>query len=281
MEKISEPVWCEPPAYKISVLLPTRGRTNLLQRSIDSLITTAQDITQVQFVFGFDNDDRSSIDWAKQHVLPKLESLGVQALLLEFAPMGYARLNDYLNFMARLADAHWLFFWNDDAVMQTQAWDQVIDSYTGQFVVQRVRTHREHPYAIFPILPRDWFFLLGHLSRHQLNDAAISQTAFMLDIMRTVPIDVEHDRADLTGNNKDETFERREIFEGRPEDPRDFNYHTQRTSRLMDAHKLAWYLDRIGQSSKFFQDVVAGRQDPWERMLSPEFDPNQQVVSCK
>lgn len=277
MGKISEPVWCQEPSFDISILLPTRGRTDLLLRSIQSLTQTAHDLTRVQLILGFDNDDVQSVAWAKEHVLPFLETQGVKALLLEFNPMGYARLNEYLNVMARLADSHWLFFWNDDAVMQTQHWDDIISSHTGQFIVQRVKTHREHPYAIFPIVPRDWFFLLGHLSQHQLNDAAISQTAYMLDIMKTVPIDVEHDRADLTGNNHDDTFNRRQIFEGRPEDPRDFNYPSQRQSRVKDAHKIAWHLDRIGQPSEFFKRVVRGEQDPWQRMLSEEFDPNGQV----
>jgi len=270
-------IFADEATHAISVLLPTRGRTDLLKSSLDSLLDRADDVSQIEILMGFDNDDTVSFEWCQEHVIPDLEERGVDAMIVQFNPMGYARLNEYLNSMAAISNGRWLFFWNDDARMETQSWDSRILEHDGEFVVQRVLTHNQHPYSIFPILPRDWYYLLGHLSEHQLNDASISQIAYMLDIMRTIEVEVTHDRADLTGNNHDETFKRRTIFEGNSQDPRDFNYHTYRNRRFNDANRLSWYLKKIGQPSTWFDEVIRGRRDPWTKMISEENDPNHQV----
>jgi hypothetical protein len=46
---------------------------------------------------------------------------------------------------------------------------------------------------------------------------------------------------------------------------------------LTDANKIAWYLERIGQPSAWFEQVMLGKQDPWEYMIGKEQDPNNQV----
>ena len=270
-------VWSAPATHAISVLLPTRKRQQSLKTSIDSLYRLAKDVKDIEILIGMDNDDGDTMDWVKQNVLPDLEKLGVDATLVTFTPMGYINLHQYVNALAQLANGRWLMFWNDDAIMQTQDWDTKIVEQDGKFAVLRMPTHRSHPYAIFPIVPRDWYYLLGHISNHQLTDATISQIAYTLDIMVTVDIDVLHDRHDLTGNNNDETYKNRPMLEGNHDHPADFNHPNYRQKRLNDCNKLAWYLDRIGQPSAWFQEVITGRQDPWAKMISKENDPNGQV----
>ena len=45
------------PEFDIAILLPTRGRAESLERSIRSLVDLADDISRVQIMFGFDDDD--------------------------------------------------------------------------------------------------------------------------------------------------------------------------------------------------------------------------------
>jgi hypothetical protein len=45
------------PEFNIAVLLPTRGRAEMLERSIQSLISLAKDPNQIQLMLAFDNDD--------------------------------------------------------------------------------------------------------------------------------------------------------------------------------------------------------------------------------
>lgn len=282
MNKKSQiPSWLNESLFSISVLLPTRGRTDALKTSVMSLIDLADDPTSIQIMLGFDDDDNDSQNWAVENIIPIIEAAGSRVNIFRFNRLGYLRLNEYVNTLAHNSSADWLMFWNDDAVMKTQGWDQEIRKFDGKFRVLRMPTHNEHPYAIFPIVPKEWYRLLGYLCPHQISDAWISQTAFMLDIMTTIPVDVLHDRHDLTGNNGDETYEKRIMLEGNHEDPRDFNHVTWRQRRFQDANKIAWYLDITGRDTTWFRAVCEGSQDPWEKMLSPEYDPNNQVKIVK
>ena len=48
--------------FKISVLLPTRGRTDALSRSVISLFNRAVDKKSIQLMLGFDDDDAEGMN---------------------------------------------------------------------------------------------------------------------------------------------------------------------------------------------------------------------------
>lgn len=272
--------WWDEMPYDIAVVLPTRGRTDALQKSLCSLLDLAGDGTRVQYLIGMDDDDTETIKWAEETLFPSLEKYESPIHVFQFRRLGYERLNEYVTTLAQRSSANWIMFWNDDAIMHTQDWDKKIAAETGEFNVLRMPTHNEHPYAIFPIVPRDWLYLFGRLSPHQLSDAWISQVAFLINIMKNVDIEVTHARADITGENDDDTFKQRIMLEGNPDDPRDFNHTNWHNRRLDDAQKLAWFLHNKGRDMSWWRDVVEGTQDPWERMHN-EFDPNNQVSRIK
>lgn len=270
-----------PPEFEIAVMLPTRGRTEALKTSILSLVDTASDLDRIQFLLAFDADDNDTVNWFKENVDPILHERGVNCTSYTFPRMGYARLNEYLNQLANFASADWFMFWNDDAIMHSQGWDDKIVEHTGKFRCLRMPTHNSHPYAIFPIVPKEWYMLFGYLSAHQITDAWCSQIAYLVDIMVNIDVDVTHDRHDITGNNKDETFDNRVMFEGNHNDPKDFNYESWRLRRFRDAAKIAWYLKTQEEDITWFQNVMLGKQDPWEKMTGSEFDPNKQLKVFK
>lgn len=242
----------------------------MLFDSIKSLLSHADDNSKIEWVLGFDKDDQSSVDYFLEHTAPEIDQAGGTYYVLGFDPMGYERLHAYVNAMAAGAKGDWFVFWNDDALMQSSGWDSEILSHGDRFCLQAFETHNKHPYSIFPIVPRKWFELMGYLSRHQLNDAWLSQIAWMLDIVVRLRSEVIHNRADLTGNNCDETFRQRRIFEGNINDPRDFNYIKARQQRLNDANKIAIYLTEQGYDMTFWESVKKGTQDPWEKMLASD-----------
>lgn len=257
---------------KISILLPTRGRTEQLKRSVCSLIDTAADASTIEWRLAFDSDDGASYEYFVEHVLPEIVQSGGQYTVMEFPPIGYARLHEYVNALARGAQGNWFVFWNDDAVMIDSNWDQVINSYTGRFCLQAFATHKMHPYSIFPIVPRQWFEVVGHLSRHQLNDAWLSQIAWMLDIMQRIDVRVDHERADLTGKNDDATYRNRVIFEGNLNDPRDFNHVENRKIRSQEAQLISQYLESQGVDITHWKEVSEGKRDPWAKMMASDIN---------
>lgn len=240
-----------------------------------SLIDLVDDPAKIEVLLAFDDDDMDSYQWFEDHIADALDQAGIEFTAYKYPRYGYQQLHRYVNGLAAEAQGHWLLFWNDDAVMLDQGWDTVIRSHSDRFCVLAFDTHKKHPYSIFPILPKAWFDLLGHLSQHQLNDAWISQIAWMLDIMVRIDVRVEHDRFDLTGQNGDITYKQRKIFEGNPSDPRDFNHVDARIRRGQEADTIAKYLISQGYEMKFWQAVMAGQQDPWEKMLAS--DVNKQM----
>jgi glycosyltransferase involved in cell wall biosynthesis len=261
----------------ISILLPTRGRTETLDRCLTSLIDNCESRSSLEILLAFDDDDQESSQYFLDTIAPRIDRAGAKFTCFTFPRLGYIRLNEYVNYLASQAKGRWLVFWGDDAVMQTPGWDQRILE-VKDFRVLRIPTHNQHPYAIFPIVPRGWYELFGYISAHQLSDSWVSQIAYMIDIMQDIDVGVVHDRFDITGNNGDDTFANRPMLEGRPHDPRDFNHESWRGRRLSDASRLADHLRSLGQDMSWFDRVRTGQQDPWAKMCGPECDPNKQVV---
>ena len=265
--------------FDIAILLATRGRQEPLMRSLQSLVDLADNAKRIQFMLAFDRDDAVGIDYFVSTVKPWMDQQGLRYHAEVFEPMGYINLHKYNNAMAAKTASDWLVIWNDDAVMETQGWDTVIASYTGQFQLLAFHTHRDHPYSIFPIVPRSWFDLLGYISPHPTQDGWVSQQAYMLDIWQRIPVNVLHDRYDLTGNNADETFRNRPMLEGKPTDPRDFHSQQMIELRHQDCGKLAAYMVSQGISIEFFENIFRGMQDPWEKLA--QNDVNGQMVQFR
>jgi hypothetical protein len=261
--------------YKIAILLPTRGRTEALDRSLIGLLELADDLDSIQLLLGLDTDDAVGIAHFQDELQPRLDAMGVDYTAMTFNPIGYGRLNEYINELAKNSSADWLFFWNDDAIMETQGWDQRITEHTGEFKLLAVHTHQDHPYSIFPIVPREWLDVIGHLSLHSMTDAWLSQIAYCVDIWERININVVHDRADLTGNNKDDTYKNRELLEGNPNNPRDFHHVNMTLLRVNECDKLSAYMKSQGNDSTWWERVKTGKQDPWEKLK--ENDINNQM----
>lgn len=264
--------------YKITVLLPTRGRTTALQRSVMSLVNKCADKKRIQLILGFDNDDQTGLDYFVNTIQPWLDEVEVEYTAMSFEPLTYAGLNLYYNNMAEDVHTDWFFVWNDDAIMDTDGWDQVINQYDGEFKLLKVHTHGEHPYSIFPIVPAEWFAALGYFSQHQMIDAELSEVAYILDIMQIVDIYVTHDRADLTGNNKDLTDAVRVRFEGNPANPRDFLNRVLVSQRWTDASKLYTILKAKGHDMNWYEAVMEGTQDPWTKLRANDINKQMHTV---
>ena len=273
------------PAIDISVLLPARGRPEPMEKCLHTLIGQAKNPERIEVLIAFDDDDVDTIAYFSDTIAPYLDEQGVSYSALQFKRLGYIRLHEYLNELARHSHGGWMLFWNDDAVMVTEDWDQAIMDHDGEFTLLRTDTNHQHPYAIFPIVPRKWVEITGHLAQHQLNDAWISQIGWMLDIVTTIPIMIHHERYDLTGMNGDEVYKNRPMLEGNPKNPRDFNHVSYRRIRIEEATKLANHLAPLGHNLNHFKWGVEGRDDKgnyydiWCKMN--DMDPHKRLKQWK
>jgi glycosyltransferase involved in cell wall biosynthesis len=105
---------------KITILLPTRGRPELLEKSLKSLIDRASNPEDIEIMLGLDEDDTATIDYIKETIAPYLQDKGVEARANIFKPLGYENLHTYVNTLAGASMGEWLFFWNDDGIMTTE-----------------------------------------------------------------------------------------------------------------------------------------------------------------
>ena len=248
----------------ISILLPTRKRLDLLKKSVQSLINNARQPDKLQFLFAVDEDDNKTFLYLKQSKYPN-------QLALQFKPIGYENLHKYNNTLAGYATGKWIMFFNDDAIMSTKNWDDKIMDFEDEFCLLRFKEQTGHPYSIFPCFPQKWFYLLDHISLHGQNDAWLSEIAYMLNIMRDVDISVIHDRADITGNNNDETFRLRKYNEGNPEQKGDLHHIDMVKLRYKDALKINWLLGLMGQPNEFIIKNLENKSDPFI-LLKEKFD---------
>jgi glycosyltransferase involved in cell wall biosynthesis len=234
---------------RISVILPTRGRKEPLLKSIQSLLDQADEPDQVEILLGMDNDDLDTVDYVKSVILPMYPNVK----LYMYPPYGYGKLNVYANSLAALSTGHWLMLWNDDALIQNKSWDTIIDGYDSHPMplLRMPVMYMSHPFALFPIVKRKWFEIVGTMSSYVHIDRFIYNVNSNIDWNRKhlwvvdVPVTVLHDRYDLTGNNNDDTFKKaiQNYQEGEPENPLSDDYPPAFTSVLTATNKLIHYIN--------------------------------------
>jgi len=251
----------------ISIILPTRGRidSGALEKSLKSLLDLADEPQGIEIMLGVDEDDQRSVEWVNTEAAKFVEPYGCACKAKIFKPLGYEKLNIYVNLLAHSSSGQWLFLWNDDCIMQTKGWDSVVRQHDGEFKLLSPHDNHDHPFAIFPLIPADWFILCDAWSLNAQNDTWVSVIAKMCGIFEKVDIEVLHDRADMTGGNDDETFANRKYMEGNPEDPADFNHPNMQQARMHHATKIDWFLKKIGaqQSPSVFEQTISGQFNPF------------------
>ncbi len=178
----------------ISVLLPSRGRPDSLAASMSSLLETASEPAGVQILVAADPDDR-----ATQEV--PLRPGDVMWVAPE--RYGYLRMYEYVNALAKIASGQWLHLWNDDARMLTPGWDAIVAAQ--QPGVLWSSANHAPQCNIFPFWPKAWSDAMGHVSLAWQCDTWIEQVGAMAGRMWKVPIEVFHDRADVSGGHDDLT----------------------------------------------------------------------------
>jgi len=221
---------------KISILLPTRKRTEAVIKSVSSLLANAADTSRIEILIAYDDDDEESREFFETVWSPFIAQTNATTKVFETERFGYLRLYKYVNFLAEQATGDWIMFWNDDALMLTENWDDAIVNQGDYFGLLRMPcVNMNHPFALFPIVPRAWVDVFGQVSPVNHSDWWIYNVTVPAGKMRNIPVQVYHDRADVTGGNNDETFaEQSYDADGKdPTNPEDYS-HPQRQQDLRE-----------------------------------------------
>lgn len=225
----------------VSVLLPTRGRPQLLRESVGSLLeTAAKDFAPPQFeiLYAFDQDDHAGLE-AYDHIVWGNRG-GMHRLKIFPQRYGYEGLHEYVNTLAGMAQGRWLLLWNDDAVMQTYGWDTEIAKWPDRYVLDLWSNHEPETCA-FPCVPRWWVEKLGHFSLNAHNDTWWQEIGERTRRLVRIEVDVLHRRFDLDDG---------------AEAANDATYAQSAAQRQSKAFYTEQNLNLIAQDARVVQDLM-------------------------
>jgi hypothetical protein len=187
----------------ISILLPTRKRFDLMLNSIRSLYQKAKHPSDIELMIWLDDDDLESIQ--RQDEIKEITEN--YKIFVGDRERGYADLHLFVNKLCKESTGEFLMLWNDDATMTTEYWDVEIMNYWGETKLLLLNSNHKECHWAFPVLSRDIYDAIGHFSLNCHNDTWIYRVCSALQLDTFLPsIQVFHDRADMTGNNRDSTY---------------------------------------------------------------------------
>lgn len=169
----------------VSVLIPSRGRPDLLARCVASLVATAGG-ANIEIIVGLDDDD------------PTIGDVNIEAAITTVVAPRHRTLGALINDLAVKAHGRWLFALGDDYVMTTAGWPKIIAT-AGDVLPRRVGVlypkDAAHPgFASHPIVSREVFKELGYyhtpIFPFWFADTWWDEIGTMLDLKVEIPIEI-------------------------------------------------------------------------------------------
>lgn len=171
----------------VSVLIPTRNRIAPLIKSVDSLMSKCKRHDLIEILIRFDEDDQSIIS-AKE----EFSKYDEYVKLYSGQRFGYLNLHEYYNELYRKSSGQFLFLFNDDCTMITEAWENILVSKDGHENVFSPRIDNSPYYNLFPIVPKSFCDLISHFSLSAHNDTWWEQIGVLIGRLEQIDMHIMH-----------------------------------------------------------------------------------------
>lgn len=182
----------------ISVLLPTRKRLDLLQKSVDSLAKNA--VGEFEIMIRIDDDDEVSLSTPDN----------VLVTVIKAPRVGWGKNHEMYNELASMASGDWMMLWNDDFQMLTPRWDEIIErSINSTNGIVAIEFSKE--LNIAPVVSRKYYETIGHMAKDPHVDTWIQYVSRMAGCEVTLPISIKHLREEINDQTKKESQEHYKI----------------------------------------------------------------------
>jgi len=193
----------------ISVLLPTRKRVGMVEKSLSMLLDRARHPEQIEICIAYDDDDQQSQDYFTSEKWKNFcQHYQIFDSVHQVPRWGYVELHLYLNYLSRYSRGEWLFFWGDDVLMETQNWDDhVREQGDWKGLLHITASNAPMNCSIQPLFHRSWVDWFGCVSPVNPADSWISDICWRARMRKVIPVTILHDRFENTGRNRDETYE--------------------------------------------------------------------------
>lgn len=194
---------------KVSVLFPTRNRYEMFVKSISSLIENCNNVNNIEILLGVDYDDVETTEKISKFISDKN-----YIKLYYYERQRYRGLHHYINDLVKKTTDGSLMLWNDDAIMTSINWDtEILNLHDDNFIVINPKVINMEQYSrndtiLFPIIPKKWIEITESWSPTPGLDSWIDVLSKKLGITQsTGNISILHDRFDISGNNRDKTYD--------------------------------------------------------------------------
>lgn len=180
----------------ISVLMPSRERSQLARESILSLGSNFDLFEVLVYV---DEDDPELQSYVE------LTKIGAQIFIGK--RHGYINFHKMINHLAKYCKGDWLMLWNDDAIMRTDKWADIIDKNDcDKPVVLNFFDPLNKLNNLFPVISKPMYEAMNHYSLNTHCDSWVQDIANELKIHKPVArISCEHRRETINDKIKTET----------------------------------------------------------------------------
>jgi len=220
-----------------SILIPTRNRFDSLLKAVNSIVNTANNLDRVEIVMRFDEDDENSL--SRLDELPT-DKVDINVMIGE--RYKYIELHKYVNEMCKETRGKFILWFNDDCIIETKNWDNIIFKYAGKIVCLYPNNKGTGCGNIFPIISREIYEKLGHFSLSQQVDT------WQHHVGKRAGIEVRVDNLVFIHNRKQDYVsdeDRSEILKKTRK-----VWQSTKKCRLQDIQKIRELLDERGQAPK-------------------------------
>ncbi len=155
---------------KISILIPSRKRSKKLERFLETLKIKTANLKRIELLILLDNDEleienyRHLVDRYKKNIEIKIFQINLKT---------HAERNNYL---AKKSNGSVIFPANDDLVIETINWDNLVDKEVSKVGDEEplclwVNSGNKYPYlhCHFPIINKEWYKRLGYVGSELFN----------------------------------------------------------------------------------------------------------------
>jgi len=216
----------------ISVILPSRGRVELLIETVNSIINKCDDVNNIEILIKVDDDDIETINKLKTY-----EKFDLITMVISSRRKGYASLNEFYNELYEKSSGEFIFCANDDMTIQTDKWDTLVKPYSGKFVcLHHNPAHPHNDTWYFPIISKKILDIIGHVSKSVFYDGYLYFMLKGLNLFKRIDLTINH----ITLNDE-LTSDKLNIIQKFKET--EWEFDTKRSLMNIDREKIINYLN--------------------------------------
>jgi hypothetical protein len=216
----------------VSFLIPSRGRIDIIKKTIVSIVDRNSYTLDFDILVRMDYDECFDCDvlleWCIKHDYDKYVKIFCGHRYF------YENIHKYFNELSFLSKKKWLWLWNDETLMLSNNWDQIISPYLNKFVLLFPKQN-----SCFHLCPKKLVEIIGYYAPTTNCDSWQGKLATDLGLVQWIDIEILHDRYDITGNNLDQTFLNRNYIN---------NIESKINNNEKEIIKIRSYLEKFGQN---------------------------------